>query len=146
MTLSSVLKSNPKVVAYGGVLLDEHGRILLRRPRGHFDGYVWTFPKGRPEAGETPEQAALREVREETGHEVRITSKLAGQFEGGTTKNEYYLMNSVRDHGDFDRFETCEVRWFEIRVATRYLGETTNVVGRNRDLAVLAKVRQLLGI
>ena len=44
-------------VAYGGVVIDDHGRILLRKPANGFDGYVWTFPKGRPQSGETDEQA-----------------------------------------------------------------------------------------
>ena len=56
-----------KEPAYGGIVVDAKGRILLREPSGHFDGYVWTFPKGRPQPGETAEEAALRETREETG-------------------------------------------------------------------------------
>jgi 8-oxo-dGTP pyrophosphatase MutT (NUDIX family) len=55
--------------------LTEKKRVLLRRPRGDFDGYVWTFPKGRPEPGETPELAALREVKEETGAIPQKSSK-----------------------------------------------------------------------
>jgi 8-oxo-dGTP diphosphatase len=54
----------------------------LRRPKGDFDGYVWTFPKGRPDAGETPEQAALREVKEETGYSAKVIGKLPGSFRG----------------------------------------------------------------
>lgn len=50
-----------KVKAYGGVVIDARGRVLLHRPRNLFDGYHWTFPKGKADAGETPEQAALRE-------------------------------------------------------------------------------------
>jgi hypothetical protein len=42
-----------KPQAYGGVVIEPNGRLLLRRPKGDFDGYVWTFPKGRPDAGET---------------------------------------------------------------------------------------------
>jgi hypothetical protein len=42
--------------------MDAAGRILLREPSGHFDGYVWRFRKGRPEGGETPEETALRET------------------------------------------------------------------------------------
>ena len=57
-------------LAYGGVVIDEAGRVLLREPKNHFDYYVYTFPKGRPDEGESPEQAALREVREETGVEA----------------------------------------------------------------------------
>ncbi|MFN2490065.1 MAG: NUDIX domain-containing protein [Actinomycetota bacterium] len=43
------------------------GRILLREPSGHFDGYVWRLPKGRPDGGETPEETTLRETCGETG-------------------------------------------------------------------------------
>ena len=37
--------------AFGGVVIDAKGRVLLRRPKGDFDGYVWTFPKGQPDLG-----------------------------------------------------------------------------------------------
>ena len=42
-------------------------KSLLREPTGHFGGYVWTFLKGGVNAGESPREAALREVHEETG-------------------------------------------------------------------------------
>lgn len=138
------ISNGVKAIAYGGVLIDEQGRILLRSPKGQFDGYVWTFAKGRPDAGETPEQAALREVREETGHEAHITSKLDGCFEGGTTANEYWMMVSNHDHGDFDRAETSMVRWVDLAEAEILISKTTNPTGRKRDLAVLAAVRVLL--
>lgn len=51
----------------GGVMLVRHGPDLfvsLIRVRG---GSVLALPKGHIEAGESPEQAALRETREETG-------------------------------------------------------------------------------
>ncbi|GAA5531651.1 NUDIX hydrolase [Deinococcus metallilatus] len=47
----------------GGVVLDGGGRVLLVRYRSG----AWAFPKGHVEAGETLEQTAVREVREETG-------------------------------------------------------------------------------
>ena len=48
-------------------------RVLIIRHR--FGGH-WAFPKGHVERGETEEATALREVREETGAEVRIYSGL----------------------------------------------------------------------
>lgn len=52
-------------------------RIPLREPSGHFDGYVWTFPKGRPEGGETtPEETALRETCGETGVLAEIIGRI----------------------------------------------------------------------
>ncbi|MGH9919477.1 MAG: hypothetical protein ACRD6W_11505, partial [Nitrososphaerales archaeon] len=34
---------------YGGVVFNLAGAVLLREPKNHFDDYVWTFPKGRPD-------------------------------------------------------------------------------------------------
>lgn len=44
--------------------------VMVRQPRPAIEGYTLEFPAGSIEAGETPEDAARREVREETGMEV----------------------------------------------------------------------------
>ena len=62
-------------ISYGGIIFDQQGRVLLRKPKNEFDNYVWTFPKGRAEAGSTPEENALREVLEETGYRAEIVGK-----------------------------------------------------------------------
>ena len=55
----------------GAVVHDASGRLLLvRRGRDPHRGR-WSLPGGRVEAGESPEQAVEREVREETGLAVR---------------------------------------------------------------------------
>jgi len=59
----------------GGVILED-GRVLLILMRTLRGDRVWTFPKGHLDPGETPEQAALREVLEETGWECGIISDL----------------------------------------------------------------------
>ena len=52
----------------GGVVLNASGEVLLLRyTRGG-----WTFPKGHIEPGEQDEEAAVREVLEETGIRARI--------------------------------------------------------------------------
>jgi len=53
------------------VLLDDQGRILLAF-WNQGDPAAWTLPGGGVEPGETPEQAAVREVREETGYDVEL--------------------------------------------------------------------------
>ena len=61
-------------MTYGGVVINAAGRLLLREPKNHYDGYVWTFPKGKPEPSET--EAALREVWEETDVVGRIAKRI----------------------------------------------------------------------
>jgi 8-oxo-dGTP diphosphatase len=58
------------VLCVGAVVHDAAGRLLLVR-RGH-DPHagLWSLPGGRIETGESPEQAVVREVREETGLDV----------------------------------------------------------------------------
>ena len=47
----------------GGVVVNEEGRVLVVSQHGT----SWSLPKGHLEAGETPLEAALREIEEETG-------------------------------------------------------------------------------
>jgi 8-oxo-dGTP diphosphatase len=59
------------VPCVGAVVHDAAGRLLLIQ-RGHEPSAgLWSLPGGRIEAGESPEQAVEREVREETGLSVR---------------------------------------------------------------------------
>jgi len=59
----------------GGVIYED-GNVLLIQMKNLKGEKIWTFPKGHLEPGETPEQAALREVAEETGWDCEIVSDL----------------------------------------------------------------------
>lgn len=53
------------------IILDQDQRILMVRQH-HQERYVWTVPGGAIEPGETSLDAAVREVKEETGLDVTI--------------------------------------------------------------------------
>jgi 8-oxo-dGTP pyrophosphatase MutT (NUDIX family) len=128
----------PRAAKYGGVVFDDDGRVLLREPTNHFDNYVWTFAKGAPDGDETPQQTALREVREETGVEAEIVGLVPGVFEGGTGTTVFFLMARVAEEPLAKaKRETSQIRWATQDEAKALIALTTNPIGRKRDPAVL---------
>jgi ADP-ribose pyrophosphatase len=56
--------------------------LLVKRATVVFKGY-WALPGGRVDAGETVEQAVVREVKEETGLHVKTVRKIGEYHESG---------------------------------------------------------------
>ena len=54
----------------GCIIINEGKVLLVKHNKGH-----WDFPKGHVEEGETEEQTAIREVKEETNIDVEINAK-----------------------------------------------------------------------
>ena len=64
----------PIVIVAACALINEDGALLIaRRPAGRSLAGLWEFPGGKVEAGEEPEDALVRELREELGIEVTKT-------------------------------------------------------------------------
>lgn len=64
--------AQPLVLVVAAALVDADGRVLLaQRPAGKTMAGLWEFPGGKVHAGESPEQALIRELREELGIETR---------------------------------------------------------------------------
>lgn len=120
----------------GGFVLDRRGRqpraALIARldRRGRL---AWSLPKGHVEAGETPEDAAVREVFEETGIHGRIVASLG-------TIDFWFMAENQRIHKTVHHYlldaqdlvlsdsdaEVAEVAWVpldEVAGRLRYAGE-----------------------
>ncbi|KAH0480163.1 MAG: hypothetical protein KVP17_004650 [Porospora cf. gigantea B] len=125
--------------AGGAVLRRNHGRleVLLIKRSGRSS---YELPKGHLEAGESPREAAAREIREETGlhRDFHVTSRVVGReqvasgagsrryeriWKGDVTKEVVYYLAVVTDaQGDDDQeadgftsceVETCHRQWVE---------------------------------
>jgi 8-oxo-dGTP pyrophosphatase MutT (NUDIX family) len=92
-------------VQAGGIIVWRDRVVLRRTLQGE-----WVFPKGWIDPGETPEEAALREVREETGIRAQIVN-VAGnasyEADGEVREVAYYLMRVTdspewADHAGID--------------------------------------------
>jgi len=131
------------------------GGVIYRKRAGAIEialihvGNRWGLPKGHVEKGESNSDAALREVREETGLEGRMRKKLGdirysyrdkrtGREPIRIYKRVYfyllrYLKGDVRDHDH----EVDEARWFPIEEAIQTLKFATERRMVKRALAVL---------
>jgi 8-oxo-dGTP pyrophosphatase MutT (NUDIX family) len=111
----------------GGLVVDEQGRVLLIRARDLRNRPVWTLPKGTLMKGESSTDAALREVRAETGWRCEVVRELETvtywfQRAGGRIRKSvrWYLMRPVVKEGEHDH-EVDEVAWTDRDDALRRL-------------------------
>jgi phosphohistidine phosphatase SixA/8-oxo-dGTP pyrophosphatase MutT (NUDIX family) len=136
------------VVAAGAVVLRQRSEgtedvLLVHRPK--YDD--WSFPKGKLDPGEDARTAAVREVLEESGAEIRLGPPLGDQCyevrNGGTrVKLVHYWVGRARSEPDVSAYEpndeVDEVRWVDVEAASSLL-----TYPRDRD--TLAEAAQVGG-
>jgi 8-oxo-dGTP pyrophosphatase MutT (NUDIX family) len=119
-----------RVFSAGGVVFRRDGadREVLLCGRSA-DG-LWCLPKGTPERGESMEETALREVREETGIEVETTG-MVGDIRYWFSRPQegvryyktvrHFLFRPVGGDLSLHDHEFDDVRWFPIQEALRLM-------------------------
>jgi 8-oxo-dGTP diphosphatase len=120
-----------RVEAAGGVVVHEDRVCLVHRPR--YDD--WSLPKGKLDAGESFEEAALREVQEETGLVCALGDELAPteyhDRKGRPKVVRYWRMTVVEDPGFEPNDEVDELRWMDP-------GEAVGLLSYDHDMTLLS--------
>ena len=148
--------ANPKIryakrvdeVSAGGLVIDFSGTkgLLIGRydqKDASRERILWSLPKGHIEAGETPEEAAIREVAEETG----ITSEISRELgvidfwfmAGGKRIHKtvhHYLFKEVSGVLTPQESEVDEARWFPLEEIVSLLAfpDEKKLIARSGDL------------
>jgi 8-oxo-dGTP pyrophosphatase MutT (NUDIX family) len=117
--------ARPREISAGGVVIRDEQVVVIvpTRPAGN-GSRVLALPKGHVDPGESPLQAATREVREETGilaepvcelGESRYWYRRNGRTIGKTVTFYLfaYVSGDTADHDD----EVLEARWIDLREA-----------------------------
>jgi 8-oxo-dGTP pyrophosphatase MutT (NUDIX family) len=128
-------------ISYGGVVI-RGDELLVITPTGK---RVTGLPKGGPDHGETPEETAVREVREETGITARVREPLGDvryrYRRGGRQVHKTvrfflcdYVSGSTSDHDH----EVDDARWIPLAHARRVLSYTGERALIERALSKLA--------
>ena len=108
------------LVFAGGCLFNDEGKVLLQK-RG--DSGKWGFPGGAIELGETAEETAVRELKEETGLDVEVES-LIGIYTDSDIKYPsgdeahsiciVYKLKAIGGELKCDNLETIGLKYFAI--------------------------------
>jgi 8-oxo-dGTP diphosphatase len=108
----------PKSIAIA--VVEQQGRFLIgqRGPEGPLPG-LWEFPGGKVEPGETPEQAAVRECREETGLAVAVVGlldRILYSYPHGDVELHFFACRPIAA----DQPPAARFRWVPAEELTRY--------------------------
>lgn len=114
-------KANSIAVAVSAFIQDEQGRLLMIR---RADNDLYSIPGGQVEPGETLTQAAVREVKEETGIDIEVTGLIGIYsnpnhviaYDDGEVRQEFSICFRSRPvHGEpRTSSESKEVRWVHL--------------------------------
>ena len=144
-------KARPRIkslVSSGGVVYRQQNGSLETVLCGRSEPVRWSLAKGTPDPGETLEETALREVREETGLDVRLDSSL-GSIEywfsdrGSEVRYHktvhFYLMVPVGGDTAQHDPEFDVVRWFQVDEALETMAYNNEADVLRRALAVITE-------
>ena len=114
----------PIVLVAAVALIDADNRVLIaQRPEGKTMAGLWEFPGGKIEPGETPEQALVREIREELGIELCLTCLAPFNFASHSYEKFHLVMPLYLCRtweGEITPREGQKVEWVRATQLSRY--------------------------
>jgi len=101
-----------RVDVVAGCILQQNGKYLLVQERQQKVYGLWNLPAGHVDEGETIEQAAVREVMEETGYKVNLLEKI-GIYHESAERAVKHIFSAEITGGELtvDKDELLDAKW-----------------------------------
>ena len=97
----------------GAIVVDDSGRMAMVKEGKQWARGKWSFPGGKLEQGEGLSEAAVREVREETGIDAKILGLIGIYRETGYNVTYFmFLGRPVQGKLEHRKGEVLDARWF----------------------------------
>jgi len=114
---SEILRKHEK--SCGCIVIDGDKVLLIQQSKGH-----WGFPKGHVEDGETEEQTAIRETKEETNIDVEVDTQRRFEDEYLTDKGTikqvvFFLAKKIGGKEEMQAEEIKTIQWFTFEEALK---------------------------
>ncbi|HOZ28067.1 MAG TPA: (deoxy)nucleoside triphosphate pyrophosphohydrolase [Hyphomonadaceae bacterium] len=113
--MTEQLRARPLLLVAAAALVRSDGRLLLaQRPKGKAMAGLWEFPGGKVEAGESPQGALARELKEELGVAVAEADMQAFSFASHAYEKFHLLMPVFmirRWEGEAEAREGQQLAW-----------------------------------
>ena len=129
------------LVAAIALIDSEHRVLIAQRPEGKPMAGLWEFPGGKVEAGETPEQALFREIKEELAIEICLPCLMPLNFASHTYEAFHLLMPLYmcrKWDGEIEPREGQKIEWVRAMHLSRYPMPPA-------DEPLIPRLRDLLG-
>lgn len=110
----------------GVVIRNDYGKYLLVQEKQPKAYGLWNLPAGWIDKGETPQQAAIREAKEEVGLDVELIQEepvLRSQNDDGTRELISFLTRVIDGELKPQASELLDARWLNVRSVEKLLSE-----------------------
>lgn len=105
-----------KVQVVAGVVIKQDGKYLLLQEKQPKAYGLWNFPAGRVDLGESLEQAAIREAKEESGYDVELIKEVAIFHAQATDVVKHaYEAKIIGGKLEFPDDEILDAQWFTLK-------------------------------
>lgn len=113
MPENNLQKENVKVEVVAGVVIKKDNKYLLLQEKQSKAYMLWNFPAGKVDIGESFEQAAIREAKEESGYDVELIKEI-GIFQKRPTDavKHAFEANIIGGELKFPEDEMLDAKWF----------------------------------